>query len=274
MEFAYKNMKKLVLSFALAVFFSLVCFSQEDGNLRKVDEFGVINQEDLSARLDIFTQELKLAPTLKAYIIVYKGEKNSAASVYKRSALIKQYFKNAYNFDLSRIIVDTGKIDTEEKVELYVTNNPPSAVDVVHLPEIDSSKTSLFGNLSYDLPAEEYECCLPGKYAKPMAQASLKVFSELLKKHPDSKAYLVSYLYRFYLNGYGKLDPPDLANKMLREYKNELIKNGVSPARIVEVKGGYRKDFRQVDVWFVPKGSSIPVPKPNYFPKIKTPNRK
>lgn len=267
-------MKEFVLIFALIFFFSFICFSQEDGNLRKLDEFGSVNQEDLSARLDVLTQELKRTPTLKAYIIVYRGEKDSAASVYKRSAMIKQYFKNAHNFDLSRIFMDTGKIDSDAKVELYVTNSPPSAVDVVHLPEIDSSKTFLFGSLSYDLPKEEYECCLPGKYAKPMAEASLKVFAELLKQHPESKTYLISYLYRFYFNGYGKLDSPNLANKMLREYKNELIKSGISPARIVEVKGGYREYYRQVDVWFVPKGKKNPKPTPNYFPKRKRINRK
>lgn len=70
-----------------------------------------------------------------------------------------------------------------------------------------------------------------------MAVASLKVFSELLKNHPDGKDYLISYLYKFQnYNGDGKLDPLNRADRMLREYKNELIKNGVQSSRIINSK--------------------------------------
>lgn len=268
-ESEFKIMKRLLFILLFTIIFTQSNSAQEFENLRKVDEFGAITQEDLSARLDAFTQELKLVPDSRAYIIVYKGKTDSEGSVYKYGALIKQYFKNAHNFDLNRIIINTEKLNAERKVELYITFKPPSAVDIFYLPKIDSSKSLLFDELHYQLKTEEYECCLPGRYDKAMAEASLKVFSELLKKYPDSKAYLISYLHRFYFNGYGKLDPPSRSDMILREYKNELIKNGIKASRIIAVKGGYRKDYRQTEVWFLPKDNETLKPTPNYFPKKK-----
>jgi hypothetical protein len=54
---------------------------------------------------------------------------------------------------------------------------------------------------------------------------------------------------------------------MLLNAKTKFIKNGINPAQIETINGGYVDDKRRLEFWFVPKGGEIPKPKPDYFPK-------
>lgn len=108
-----------------------------------------------------------------------------------------------------------------------------------------------------------------------------------MNKSPESKVYIIGYLGT---NVYDirkqdskgewqdidirNLDKPKLLNKMFREIETVFIQSGMDASRIVKVNGGYKDETRSVEFWFVPKGSEIPKPKPDYFSKKKLRKKK
>lgn len=270
--------KNLIQAFLVVLVFSLFISAQTTGSPYVVDEFGKINSEDLSARLDNYVTEYRKFPNGIAGILISRGEKDPFGFQYRYATRIKAYLtKNGGIPSNKVIIVQIGKADYTS-VRLYlvpfgserglIDNGKNDFVD-----EYDSFKTFLFD--SYDYTDDIGTCCVIDNYKKEETKSSLIAISEIMKKSPESKIYLTSYACK-QCKKYGKFkaDLPQSADKILKESKKFLSTNGIEDSRIITTNGGYNKNYRRIDIWFVPKGGEIPKPKPDYFPKKKRQKKK
>jgi len=100
-------------------------------------------------------------------------------------------------------------------------------------------------------------------------KARLDNFANQLRDHPDSVGYIVFY------GGlrYGGSDRTTLPRRNEGEARVARLKpyivNGwpdFDPKRIIVVNGGYRKTW-QVELWVVPNGANVPMPKPTLKPE-------
>ncbi|MEP6788871.1 MAG: hypothetical protein ABJB40_10600, partial [Acidobacteriota bacterium] len=103
------------------------------------------------------------------------------------------------------------------------------------------------------------------------AIASLRTFAGLLRKSPASRAYVIAYngTNVWWYNG-KTLRPFDklyTATRIAASAKKFLAENGIDVNRVVAINGGYRDSLRNVELWLVPEGGTVPRPTPNYFLK-------
>ncbi|HEX8847192.1 MAG TPA: hypothetical protein VF791_21285 [Pyrinomonadaceae bacterium] len=89
------------------------------------DEFGDINCEDLSARLDNFSVALQTAPDSQATIIIYEGKYRRGQNPRRGEALanaarIKDYLVNNRGLSAQRIVLVNGGHRADFTVQLFV----------------------------------------------------------------------------------------------------------------------------------------------------------
>lgn len=150
-------LRKTIQILALTFLFSLVSIGQEvpetvqtqDAKIPiKIDEFGVVGECDLGARLDNFFVELMNNPSATGYIIFYQG-KDVLPSNYEsnpRETLVRNLLRFR-NFDASRIIFLRGGFRNELATELFLVPNgatAPEPTETVSAPTIPKDKTYLY----------------------------------------------------------------------------------------------------------------------------------
>lgn len=267
-------MKKYLIQTFLAILFFSLCISAKNIDTPYVvDVFGKINSEELTARLDNYVVEYKKYKNGIAGILISRGEKDPLGFQYRYATRIKSYLTKIRGVPSNKvIIVQIGKADYT-RVTLYLVpfGSEKGLIDngkTDFEDEYDSSKTFLFD--SYDFTDDVGTCCIVDNFTKEESASSLTAISEIIKKIPDSKIYLTAYGCKQCQNyGDSKIDSLQSVDKILKESKEFLSKNGIENSRIITINGGYNKNYRRIDVWFVPKDSQIPKPKPDYFPKKK-----
>lgn len=90
----------------------------------KIDEFILVNNEDLLARLDAYVNELQNNPSASGYIII-NGDKNSRTNAEKQ---IKDHFKNrGVNFD--SLVFLNGGGDSKTVIELWIVPAEPPVLE-------------------------------------------------------------------------------------------------------------------------------------------------
>ena len=114
----------------ILLFFALltVYTSGAQSSARKTDEYGNINRENASARIDNFAIELMMNdPGAMGYIITYGGSNSSASVAKARADFAKNYIVNTRGIDPNRIVTINGGLKKEPTTELWVVPSGAAA---------------------------------------------------------------------------------------------------------------------------------------------------
>lgn len=267
-----KRLKLLTITF---LFLTLTASAQEafdysNPNISKpykLDEFGEIQISDIKARLDPFAVVLQNAPNLKAFIIGYRSKDIPVGKLTRNFQMMRVYLTMNRGIDRNRIVmIDGGETSFGFGFQFWIA--PSGQMPELLKPTGDSLKNTKiareFDDYYYAFDDLEYDY---------WDGDSLKDFTEAVKKESDSIAYAI--LYPEY-NSYGdENDKPVIKRDSLRKInrvKADITKNlrryKLPLSKIKIVNGGYR-DFRQVELWILPKDVAAPIATPNAFPKTQ-----
>lgn len=279
-------MQKKISLLVVILFLSSFLFGQKADSLEPVDEFGLINLDELMARLDLATNQFHSAlsknPNAKIRIRISGGIKGSFVSAYYNGATIEGYLKKNRGLKIKDFSINYCNVNKEDlRIELFVASQGENLQVCENNLEV-SSETIRFPNIHFYIPEFKLvpiEDTAPefGHSQGDYSRNAFNVLKNFAENSPENKIYVVSYLQAYFEEDENgkitrkKIDKKSLAAKMLRAVKDELIKNGFNNSQIQLVEGGYSKgnDERRVEIYFVPKNGEIPKPKPDYFPKKK-----
>ena len=288
-----KKLRKQLIVISLLFFvFTLQTFGQEIIFDSKIDEFGILNLEDLMARTDNLAVQLQNDPNLITGIFV-AAEPNirDFAFFFFFAAMIKAYLVNNRKITPDRIFtVNLGTDSSTRNIQLhtfgkdykiYSTNRNVSTPVTTVLFD-----TRYFDNLYFRTEYTDLCCEIIGA-AEYMEKTSIDFLADLMSRSPQSKISLIGYAGtnvfdtsftnskgKFVKRSKRKLDSPQTVEKILRETKKLIVAKGIDESRISFIKGGYTDSTRKVEIYFIPQNGVIPEPKPDYFPKLNRLSRK
>lgn len=260
--------------------------SAQENQLKLIDSFNRTNLEELRSRFNSVGLEMVKTPNSKILVRIYGGESESFARPYIYGSLIKSIWKNFLKLPLEKLdiqfcninnepfLINSYLVEADANIETCEENlkMPQKAVlfESAYFDGNDFSASKIdFNSVENEYPATEYTI---GAYSE-FAQNILKKF---LEDSIESKVYIIGYLdTNFETDGNGKviaknqhnLNKKSRLKKMFQAAHKQLIKNGFSNSQIKMMDGGYVNISRRLEFWFVPKGSEIPKPKPDYVPK-------
>ena len=264
-------MRQILITFLLFLFANSILFAQVP---KLLDQFpSNINTEDLMSRLDSLGSELLKSENSLALVKVNGEKKNLQGFSYRYAEKMKAYLTNNRRINGTKIITQQCNGENEIIVELILVSAKKDIAECEKSLFIPG-KTAQFDSYYYSFEYPEFDdCCAIFGADYAGARASLKAFAELLKKSPESRAYIISYngtnIHWINNKTIRILDSISLGQATAKAAKSILVENGIEDARITIVYGGYKDSTRNIELWFVPKGGEIPKPKPNYFPKKK-----
>lgn len=268
-----------VMKILVTIIFSLaMCISAAGQEAKLFDEFGKITTEDLMARLDGLRGELYRTEGSVALLRTYRQEKNYLGFPSRDLARMKVYLTNQ-KVDEKKIAVQECDGSTDPKYQFYIV---PASTLVTDCPNTLTipKETTLFDSYFYWRKNDVIDdCCSIEGSDISGAVASLRTFANLLQNSPASRAYVIAYngtnVWGYNNKTLRPLEKPGTATRTAVNAKKFLIESGIGATRIVAINGGYRDSNRNVELWFVPEGGTIPKPTPNYFPrKLKKPARR
>ncbi|MEZ5345538.1 MAG: hypothetical protein R2681_08290 [Pyrinomonadaceae bacterium] len=152
--------------------------------------------------------------------------------------------------------------------------------------EVPDESTLVGTRFEYPPEYEEYnECCVTVGGDAAVNETITALTKRIMEKPASSRLYLISYSGLFDWPVWLNTDPnDDTSGGFVTKYKTdkeadalqyvdnvkkELIEAGVSENRISTSFGGYRKNQRGVDIWYVPEGGEIPKATPDDLPHIE-----
>lgn len=263
---------RFAISVLFSLIFSLSIAAQDSFQTPKaqlIDEFGMIPYSDIMARLDTFIYQLQNDPSSMAVIIsYYNNEKAPIGKVIRNFNFMRNYMTRNRGIDPSRLnFTNGGENDAGFKIQLWYV--PAGA----QLPSIEKSQNDYITNTKIARKFDDAYYAFTDLEYDYWDGDSFKEFSDILKKEPNSIAYVI--LYPEY-NKYGdendkpvvRKDSLRKTNKVIADIRKNLRKVAIPAAKIKIVNGGYR-DYRQVELWILPKGVPSPAATPNQFPKKK-----
>jgi hypothetical protein len=251
---------------------------------QKFDEFGDVYPTEMAARLDNFAVALQQEPNARGFLIVYRSHRDLPGLSGRHLIWMRGYLVNRRMIVPDRIaIVDGGEAPclTHELWLVPVGATPTPRTDAYSRGLDDAGAAHKFDEYFWDAPS-----ALPESFSIEYGD-TFEGFALALRLEPRALAYIIVYAeYRVVRTkdvdqrGRAKIvrevwiDPPGTAARKLKETKELLVKKqGISPARVRLVNGGYRR-WRHIELWIVPPGENPPVPTPNAFPQRRASRRK
>jgi hypothetical protein len=219
----------------------------------KFDEYGAINGEDHSARLDNFATQLQNQPTASGCIVIYgpEGEGKTVNRVNRN--IIKDYLVNSRGIDVSRINTLYGGRNsdlTEPRIELWIVPRgarlpkPTKYETVIETFKGKFSDVQVWDGIPILSSAEE-DCCGP-----PVADVTEASFADLIDQQKTAAAYIVAYN--------GREAMPGAWRRVVQKEVESLNKYKVDGNRLKIIFGGYAKETL-VQLWVLPAGAPPPV---------------
>lgn len=216
---------------------------------RKFDEYiNLFNSCNAGAYLDNFAIELQNTDGLKGHIIIY-GPGGADDGFGRRAAdVTRDYLVNTRGLEGSRLKVVYGgrsRSGRELLTELWVVPEgarPPAAAaregDAAPF-EGKFAEVGLwegFGTSDVVNWCNEREVTLVG-------------FSDLLRRQPDARAYIVAF--------HDEASPPGAWRRVAADSVDLLGRNGVGAGRVEVIFGGYRKEA-VAELWVLPRSAPPP----------------
>jgi len=277
-------MKTFLKAVFLIAFLNSFIFAQNKDSPRLIDEFGKVNSEELTVRMEIFRNELKLNPDAKGYVIIYRDKDLPFGFPIRFAAIIQNFLVQSLRLTPERFEIINAGLSDNQKTKLWIVpdrGKPPVEESIDE--KLEPNKSALFDSFYYPTRYDGMGCCSIDGYTEEAKKASLDKFAQQLKEQPTAKAYLIFYgqycidcsaSARYSRSGKYLGLEPDIyldssrtVSRILGKEKNYLYKRySIDKSRIITINGGYRK-WQEIELWIVPNCGEIPKPKPNAFPK-------
>ena len=264
-----------VLTFVLCLICLLMPFAAvgqehtEKSQARQIDGFypdQVVSP--IIARFDNFAQQLQSEPDSSAYVITYRYYSELPGKSFRTLNWVKKYLMYIDKIPPEKIALVDGGVSHCPVTELWLA---PSGT----IPKINREYQQVFNDTDSARKYDEYYFDAEVNPDNPYidiengygraSTGSLNAFTATVMKEPQAFAYIIVY--------------PEIgssasrASKIVRQIRDELIKNSFPLARLKLVNGGYRR-LQQIELWILPRGAHPPVATPNAFPKINRRTRK
>lgn len=263
--------RRILLTLVL-LFVPIIVSAQDllpEPKARLLDEFGALQISDIKARLDPAALEMQNDPASTMIIISYRGQGDPIGKTIRNLRMMRTYLIRSRGLDPSRLnMIDGGEIESGFKFQFWIVPAGAKA------PELLKSNRNSLENTKIARKFDEYYYAFEDLEYDYWDGDTFKEFAALIKKEPDSIAYVI--LYPEY-NKYGdendkpviRMDSLRKVNRITADIRIKLNrKNGIPLSKLKIVNGGYR-DYRQVELWILPKGIQPPIATPNAFPKFK-----
>ena len=275
---------KIIVLQILAIFIFTVSIAAQDKDSQPelVDEFGNVSLEDRFARMDALAFEIKQTPNSKALVRLYGGDKRYFAFPYVYGSLMRSMW-NTRRYSPEKLTIRFCNINNEPFSTKFFKVRENDQVENCDENLTIPKETILFDEILFFSPTfklnpwESGGFDVVGPQEGEYSQFARDVLKKFLNDSPENKVYVIAYRKtNFETDDSGKvtskrlknLDPKSFADKMIRNARNNLIKDGIPAKQIVVVNGGFiNSTERELEFWFVPKGGEIPKPKPDYLPK-------
>lgn len=274
-------MKKFISQIFIIFLLGFTVFSQgEDAKL--IDEFSFFNSEILEANLKLFYQELKSKPDMKGYIITHRGKEQPLGSPIRFLTTIES-FLTLYKLPRNKFELINGEPEAKLRVQFWIIPSSNKNPFQESAEKINLTKTFLFDSFYNPSEDDVGGCCIVDNFGEQEKEASIAAYIKILRENPNLKAYVIYYGRHctdcsqsavYSKDGeYLGLKPnvyldtkEEISKIMKKERKNFIKKYRISKDRITIVNGGFKR-WRQIELWFVPKGGEIPKPTPETYPK-------
>jgi hypothetical protein len=221
---------------------------------RKFDDFGYMNHENYSARLDNIAIALQGEPTAQGYFIFHNGAKSLPGAAFKYVRRLQNYLVDARGIEHSRMVLLEGGRREAITVEFWISppGSPAPTPDPALSAEPTKMKSYLYDSYSYDcdrlfrpkVKAPYYfdDCGYAGmKYENQSAR--LDGFVRVLSQAPGATARLIVYSL--------PRDARRKVQKFIQQEKNYLMRKGGLLNSSIEVTSLKARKHRSVALWVV-----------------------
>jgi len=217
----------------------------------KFDDFGYLNHENYSARLDNIAAALGDAPNAQGYFIFYNGARSLPGAALRYVKRLQNYLVRPRGIDPSRIILLPGGQREEIIVEFWIS--PPGSPAPSPNPTVSvkpaKARSYLYDSYSYDCDplfrprakAPDYidECVYSGAGYEDQA-ARLDGFIKAISQTPGVTAHLRVYFLRS--------DSRQKVQNFIRQEKAYLLSEGGLRASSIAVTSR-TSPRRSVQLW-------------------------
>jgi len=216
---------------------------------KKFDEFGYLNHENYSARLDNIAIALQNEAASQGYFLFYNGQKSLPGAALRYMKRLQNYMVNR-GTEPSRMILLEGGRRQEMAIEFWIS--PPGSPAPVPSPaaslQPSKPKSYLYDSYSYDcdplfrpkVTRKDIDDCAYGGSGYEDQSARLDGFIKAVSQTPGARAHLVVYSL-----------PRDARRKVLRFIQQEkaylLSKGGLHAGSIAVTSRSHLR--RSVLLW-------------------------
>lgn len=221
-----------------------------EGGAHKFDEFGRVGHCDMGARLDNFANALQENPTFTGYLVGFDPAKGRPGVAKLSIEMQRQYLVYGLGVAAERVFaVPAGRYEGSElKTEVWLV--PPGAQPPVEARPGDAGPPFSGKYTTFRMDDDSRFAHLEEMEGPGSMRVTRHAFADVLKRQPDSKAYLVAFA------DSGRA--PGAWRRFASSEKLQLETLGVDPSRLEIVNGGRRKQS-EVEFWIVPGDAPPPV---------------
>lgn len=222
---------------------------------RKFDDFGYMNHENYSARLDNIAIALQQEPTTQGYLIFHNGAKSLPGAAFRYVKRLQNYLVDPRGIERSRLVLLEGGRREDITIEFWIspTGSPAPTPDPTVSAEPIKTKSFLYDSYSFDchrlfqpkVKAPYYfdDCGYSGTSYENQS-ARLDGFIKAISQTPGAKARLVVYSL--------SRDARRKVQSFIQQEKAYIVSHGsVNPSSIAVGSKRARK-YRSVELWVVP----------------------
>lgn len=240
-----------------------------------VDEFPQLAVSDLIARLDNVRQGLQNDPTAKAFLINFPSRLELPGASPRFLNGMKNYLVKNGGVEPTRIILINGSSVNCKRTQLWIApagTAPKPKVDAYETTFYDLESIEKFDEYYFDLDFfASNNIDIETGYGFGSVD-SLDFFAAAVGKTKGATAYVTVYPQSEGRYD-GQTDAPNIAARMSRKIRSDLINKHKLAASKIQIVNGGRRRLRQVELWILPGGEHPPVATPNAFPKSKRKKR-
>ncbi|HEX8176886.1 MAG TPA: hypothetical protein VF543_17480 [Pyrinomonadaceae bacterium] len=226
---------------------------REEPMARQVDSYGEITSEDVMARLDNFSIELRKMPHATGYLICYGPEGEGSGTGKYVLKVQTDYLLNTRGLEPESIRqVYGGRYYKPDEVETELWIAPPGA-DAPELRGYESSLETIRGKFKEYNSWDRY----PDGDGPAFGNIALAGLADVLKQQPKSLAYIVSF------NVQGAA--PGTWRRVAKRDASALQAYGIAFDRIKIIYGGEVKTdvdgvaLAIINLWVLPPDAPPPV---------------
>lgn len=224
------KISKIISIFLILFASAWFCLCQEPlPKARLIDEYGKLNCESVSARMDNFMHDLMNDPSAMGYAVVYPGKGEFKDAQWQARRITGSIYWR--KFDKTRLLVVRGEERDDLKIQYWLVpagaNKPEFREGSWPEPVRDSSKPFIFFTSG------------PGDYICPSNDE--ETYINFLAAHPDLRGHIVIF-------NRSRREGKEDAEYWLKTF-TEDGRIGRNKFRIFFAKN---KDFSDAEFWVVP----------------------